>query len=188
MFYENFVTLCHARGETPSRVALNIGLSKAAVTNWKNHPDLKPSKAVLEKLAAYFDVSQEALLSPQPPAAEPESGPDFYSRYVALCRSRGVTPSRAAEEAGVSKSSVSKWKRDPTAMPSGNVINRLCAYFGISASQLFGEKNPPVPQPGDEALKFALFGGRQDITQEMFDEVRSFAQFLLQREDQKRNF
>ena len=37
----------------------------------------------------------------------------------------------------------------------------------------------------DEELKFALFGGSEDITDEMFAEVRSFAAFVRQREAAK---
>ena len=37
----------------------------------------------------------------------------------------------------------------------------------------------------DEELKFALFGGSEDITDEMFEEVRSFAAFVRQREAAK---
>lgn len=188
MFYENFVTLCHARGESPSRVALNIGLSKAAATNWKQNPSIQPTKAVLEKLSAYFGVSEETLLSPQKPVVEFPAAPNFYGRFVSLCHSRGVSPSRAAEKAGVSKSAVTKWKRNPEHIPSGAVLTKLSAYFGVPTCQLLGEKIGPTLQPEDEALKFALFGGRQDITQEMFDEVRSFAQFVLQREDKKKQF
>lgn len=178
MFYENFVALCNARGETPSRAAENAGLSRAAVTGWKQNQDTPPSPAALEKLCNYFQVSVDELLGE---TAQPTS---FYDRYCALCRSRGVSPSRAAEDAGLSKSAVSKWKREQDVSPSGAVLSKLSTYFGIPAWELLGEKS--APNPGDEAIKFALFGGREDITPEMFEEVRSFAQFVLEREDRKK--
>ena len=34
----------------------------------------------------------------------------FYDRFLELCRRKGVVPTRAAVEAGISKSLVSKWK------------------------------------------------------------------------------
>ena len=65
----------------------------------------------------------------------------FYDRYVALCQKHGVSPSRAALDAGLSKSTVTKWKNDPNALPTGNVIDKLIRYFGVSVSDLLGESN-----------------------------------------------
>lgn len=58
-FYYIFLELCNEMGKSPSRVALEIGASKPAVTRWKSGS--KPSDAVLLKLAAYFNVSIEYL-------------------------------------------------------------------------------------------------------------------------------
>lgn len=185
MFYENFLALCSQRGVSPSRAAEEAGLSKATVSAWKRTPDVQPSAAAVEKLCAYFGVEPCELRLSIPPHLPPEEGA-FYQRFVALCRSRGVSPSRAAEDAGLSKSAVSKWKREPDSVPSGTVLGKLSAYFGVPTSTLLGEKAPTPQQPGDEAIKFALFGGSGEITQEMFDEVRSFAKFVLEREQRKK--
>lgn len=109
----------------------------------------------------------------------------FYDNFAALCKARGETPSRAAINAGLSKSAVSKWKREPDTAPSGAVLSKLSAYFGVPTSQLLGEQPPAPPAADEEALKFALFGGSGDITPEMFEEVRSFARFVLERERKK---
>ena len=180
MFYENYVALCRDKGESPSKAAQNAGLSKTAVTGWKQNPNALPSPSVLQKLCTYFGVGQEALLGEQQPAQS------FYEHYIAMCRSRGVSPSRAAEDAGLSKSAVSKWKREPDTVPSGAVLAKLSAYFGVPTSQLLGEPTEGLDPMGEEAVKFALFGGREDITPEMYEEVRSFAQFVMEREARKR--
>ena len=114
----------------------------------------------------------------------------FYERYVLLCKQRGVSTSKAAIDAGLSKSTVTKWKKDPSTKPSGNVIEKLCRYFGVSVSDLLG---PPEEQPAEEPhrpvsqqdIKFALFGGSGEITDAMYDEVLSFAAFVRQREAKK---
>ena len=70
----------------------------------------------------------------------------FYDRYVKICRDHGVSPSRAALDAGLSKSTVSKWKNAPDAAPTGAAIKKLTEYFNISIADLMGEdekKNPP---------------------------------------------
>ena len=112
----------------------------------------------------------------------------FYERFVLLCKQKGVSTSKAAIDAGLSKSTVTKWKKDPGTKPSGNVIEKLCRYFGISVSELLGypQEGEEAPRPTQEEIKFALFGGSGDITDEMYDEVLSFAAFVRQREAQKK--
>lgn len=214
MFYERFIALCAQRGESPSRAALNAGISKAVVTKWKQNPDAFPSGAVAKKLSNYFGITISDLLNkdltpeelvpslpaknPNCPAAQgktlaegnalpvPPAQDTFYDRFVRIARSYGMSPSRAALDAGLSKSSVSKWKREPDSRPTGTVLAKLSAFFGIPASELLGEPEKEAPLVSDEDIKFALFGGSEDITQEMYDEVRSFAAFIKEREAKKR--
>lgn len=112
----------------------------------------------------------------------------FYERFLALCREKGVSTSKAAIDAGLSKSTVTKWKKDPTTKPSGNVIDKLCKYFDVSVSELLGTdmEDPDRPRPTREDIKFALFGGDGDITEDMYKEVLSFAAYVRQREEAKR--
>ena len=112
----------------------------------------------------------------------------FYDHFVRLCKQKGVSTSKAAIDAGLSKSTVTKWKKDPTTKPSGNVIDKLCRYFDISVSELLGyeEEEEEHPKPTREDIKFALFGGSGDITDAMYDEVLSFAAFVRQRENEKK--
>ena len=114
----------------------------------------------------------------------------FYDRFVQLCKQRGVSTSKAAIDAGLSKSTVTKWKKDPGSKPSGNVIDKLCRYFGISVSELLGAPEDENPEEvhhlvTTQDLKFALFGGSGEITDEMYNEVLSFAAYVRQREAKK---
>ena len=73
----------------------------------------------------------------------------FYDRYVKICKDHGVSPSRAAIDAGLSKSTVSKWKNTPDAEPNGAALKKLAEYFSISIADLLGdkEKNNPLDKP-----------------------------------------
>ena len=66
MFYDNFVKACNLHNKAPSAVAIDIGISKATVTGWKNGS--MPSDATLRKLADYFGVSPEELTGDTVPA------------------------------------------------------------------------------------------------------------------------
>ena len=56
MFFNTFLALCEKKNISPTRVALDIGLSKAAVTRWKQ-TESTPNGDVLCKLADYFGCS-----------------------------------------------------------------------------------------------------------------------------------
>lgn len=63
----------------------------------------------------------------------------FYDRFIQLCQEHNIAPTRAAIEAGLSKSTVTKWKNSPESQPSGAVITKLSDYFGITKAELLGE-------------------------------------------------
>lgn len=57
MFYKRFIELCNSRGVTPSYVGLQVGVSKAAVSGWKNGSS--PRDTQIKKIADYFGVNEE---------------------------------------------------------------------------------------------------------------------------------
>lgn len=61
MFYDLYLELCKEKGVTPTRAAIEIGISKATPTTWKKR-GLTPQGETLNKIANYFDVSTDYLL------------------------------------------------------------------------------------------------------------------------------
>lgn len=114
----------------------------------------------------------------------------FYDRFSILCKEKGVTVSRGAQEAGISKSLVTKWKTNQIEVPSADVLSKLSKYFDMTISELLEEgKSEQVSSDhltiDRQDLKFALFKGREQITDSMLDEVLSFAEYVAQREARK---
>lgn len=107
----------------------------------------------------------------------------FYDRFVQICAEHNVSPSKAAIEAGLSKSTVTKWKTTPSAAPTGTALRKLSEYFGISIAELLGEKEKnDNPQPiTEEELKVALFGGDSEVTDEMWNEATFAIQLIKER-------
>lgn len=60
MFYDNFLELCNSVGEKPSAVALKLGISKAAVSNWKRRKNGATDATAL-KIANYFGITVDEL-------------------------------------------------------------------------------------------------------------------------------
>ena len=110
----------------------------------------------------------------------------FYAKFIHLCEQRGVSPSKAAIDAGISKSLVTKWKLNQTKEPSPEVLRKLATYFNLTVSDLLDEKTPTQVgerQVSDDDIKFALFGGDGEITDAMYDEVKRFAKMVKLREE-----
>lgn len=62
----------------------------------------------------------------------------FYAVFVRLCNERGLSPSKAVESVGLSRSLVSYWKKGT--VPSEANISRLADFFGVDPSVFTGEQ------------------------------------------------
>ena len=74
----------------------------------------------------------------------------FYDKFAQLCKQRGVSPSKAAVDAGISKSLVTKWRVNNIQVPSPEVLQKVSAYFSVPISDLLEEKKLFITQ--DEEL------------------------------------
>lgn len=72
-FYKRYLELCASCNKATSTVAVEIGLSKAAATGWKNGKI--PFDTTLTKIASYFDVSVDYLLGKTDTKKEPATPP-----------------------------------------------------------------------------------------------------------------
>ena len=111
----------------------------------------------------------------------------FFIRFKALCQEQGISVYKACTDIGLNRSAVAKWKNGGS--PNGTTAAKLADYFGVTTDYLLGQNDlrDPEPRPAvsDEDIKFALFGGDGEITDEMYDEVKRFAAYIRQREKNK---
>ena len=100
----------------------------------------------------------------------------FYDKFVSLCKEKGVAPTRAALDIGLSKSAPIKW-RTTGATPNGETLNKMAEYFSVSVSVLFGEETKKAPTPKGEREM-------DDLTNEILNELEgmSHAEILLVKE------
>ena len=104
----------------------------------------------------------------------------FYDRFVEICRQRDISPSQVAIQCGFNKSSVTNWKKNGYA-PRQEILIKIADYFDVSVDYLLGDAKVQAHNKNaitDTDIKFALFGGNENITDEMLDEVKTFAQFV----------
>lgn len=114
---------------------------------------------------------------------------NFYKRYLELCVSAGKTPSAVAAAIGLSNAAATGWKNGK--LPSDVTIQKLSAYFGVTAAQIMGEESPTIldlttRQVSDAELKFALWGECQDISDDDLEDVRRYAAFVRERKKERK--
>ena len=89
----------------------------------------------------------------------------FYSSFLSLCSQKGISPSVAARDAGISSGAPTAWKKG--AVPKPAQREKLCAYFGVTDEVLLGyvqtEKAPtPEGERSETAIDPAFFRIMQD--------------------------
>ena len=69
-------------------------------------------------------------------------------------------------------------------MPRMDKVEWMAEFFGVPVTHLIEQYNPATTKQRvtDEDIQFALFGGSDEITESMYDEVKKFAAYLKQRE------
>lgn len=112
----------------------------------------------------------------------------FYDLFVALCEKNNIKPSRAAEDIGISRATVSAWKKFGYA-PRDDVKQKIADYFNVSLDFLSGREETkkglaeaePKEQPDEDDIRYALSGEIKDLTDEEFDEIMNYIKFVEQK-------
>ena len=103
-----------------------------------------------------------------------------------LLSQRGITAKKLSEDTGISTGNISDWKSG-RAKPSSEKLSILADYFNVSTDYLLGNDTSKTKDPAtDDEIKFALFKGSEGITDEMYEEVKAFAELVKLREEQKK--
>ncbi len=111
----------------------------------------------------------------------------FYDKFLSLCEDVNKKPSVVADEVGINRATVTAWKKNGYA-PRQQILEQLATYFDVSLDYLLdktNEKNPTRAVVTDDDLKFALFGGDGIVTDAMFEEVKRYAKYVKERENEK---
>jgi transcriptional regulator with XRE-family HTH domain len=115
----------------------------------------------------------------------------LYERIETLCKERNITITTMCKDSGASRGSLTDLKAGRKQNLSVDTLTKIANYFDVTVDYLAGieTKNAPAPEDRrvtDDDIKFALFGGDGEITDEMYEEVRNFASFVKAREAQKK--
>ena len=112
----------------------------------------------------------------------------FYDRFLELCAEKGVRPTNACIEAGLSRGLAAKWKSTKTEKPSADALEKMSVYFGKTIGEILGKEKAPAEAGGrmsDDELKFALWGDSTDMDDAYLDDVKRYASFIRERKKGK---
>lgn len=115
---------------------------------------------------------------------------EFYKKLRDLCEERNMTVNELVKILDLSSGSPTAWKNGT--IPRNATLIKIADYFSVTTDYLSGIESKKAPTVSgertvsDDDIKFALFGGDGEITDEMYDEVKRFAAFIKQREAGKK--
>ena len=104
---------------------------------------------------------------------------NLYETLLTLCKSKGVSGAKMCEEIGYSKSLMTELKAGRKKSVSADVAAKLAAYFEVSVPYLLGHtESEKKPEVSEEDIKVALFGGDEEVTDEDWNQVKNFVDFI----------
>jgi transcriptional regulator with XRE-family HTH domain len=107
---------------------------------------------------------------------------EMYDRIEELCRENNITVSQLCREVSITRSCLSELRTGRTESLSARNVSKIAERFGVSVKYLTEGGSRDL----DEELKFALWGGAEGITDEMYEEVRQYARMVKLREENKK--
>lgn len=106
----------------------------------------------------------------------------MYKKIDELLQQKGISGAKMSADLGMSRSFMTELRKGRAKSVKIETAQKIADYFGVSLSDLLGDEPGATRQVSDADIKFALFGGDGEITDEMYEEVRRFAQFVKERQ------
>lgn len=111
---------------------------------------------------------------------------DMYNIIDGILREKGISGAKLCADLGMSRSFMTELRKGRIKSVRLETAQKIADYLGVSVSTLMGDENNAPAADGrrsvtDEDIKFALFGGDGEITDEMYEEVKRFAAYLKEK-------
>ncbi len=104
----------------------------------------------------------------------------FNEVLANLRKEKGLTQKQLAKDLKLSASAIGNYEQG-IRFPDYETLELIADYFNVPMDSLFGKKSNETTYISDDVLKFALFGGDTEITDEQLEEVKRFAKFVKER-------
>lgn len=112
----------------------------------------------------------------------------FIARFRDAMALRGYTQTELSARSGVTQVQISNYLKGKV-LPKVNSLKALAKALDVSEAWLSGENVPmfkkPDELPDDQAIRVALFGGDEDVSEEEWREVQNFVAYLKSKRGEK---
>lgn len=114
----------------------------------------------------------------------------FFDIFFELCKKKGISCKKAAEDIGLSNSITTKWKKTG-ATPGGDTLNRIADYFDVSVDYLLGNEKETAPTADNRSdildeIDVAFYGEYKELTEASKETLRAMARVLKEQEDKNK--
>ena len=115
---------------------------------------------------------------------------NLYKKIEDLCNKKGINITQMCSQAGVSRGSLTDLKSGRSKTLTNSALVKIARFFNVSTDYLNGlddfKETMQKENPTDTDIKYAIFNTTDNITDEMLDEVKQFAELVKLREEKKR--
>ncbi|MBR2489421.1 MAG: helix-turn-helix transcriptional regulator [Clostridia bacterium] len=101
-----------------------------------------------------------------------------YDLIEELCFKKGITVTKMCRDCNIPRSVLTDYKKGRLKSLSADTLCKIADYFNVSVGYICGS---PLPVADEEALKRALFGDDFVVTDEIWRELKNYADFLKQK-------
>lgn len=115
----------------------------------------------------------------------------LYERIDGLCKAKGVTHGKMCDDLGYSRNTMAALKSGRSKTLKLEKAQRIAEYFDVSVDYLLNADTEKAPiqldgrQISEQEIRVAMMGGGSNITDAMWQEVKNFAAYIVQREKGK---
>ncbi len=101
-----------------------------------------------------------------------------YDLIEELCFKKGISITKLCRDCNIPRSTLTDYKKGRLKNLSADTICKIADYFDVSVGYICGS---PLPAANEEALKRAMFGDDFIVTDEIWKELKNYAEFLKQK-------
>lgn len=113
----------------------------------------------------------------------------FANRFTKALELKNITAAELSRILGLNEGTISNYKKG-NYVPKQRRLESIANALDVSIAWLMGADVPmkkadvkkhPVTNDEEEIAKVALFGGSEEVTDEMWNEVKNYVEFIKQR-------
>lgn len=102
----------------------------------------------------------------------------IYDRIEELCKKKSINVTKLCSDCGIPRATLSDFKKGRTKTLSFKTLSKIADYFDVSVDYFSANKKVLADE---DAIKVALFGGETTVTDEMWNEVKRYAEYIKER-------